>query len=120
MEIKRSTAPVTGADRDIGYACARALVARGAARVYAGVRDPARVGDENLVPLRVDVSVPEEVAAPDAAAGDQLPRGVGRVPGPIAVLARNIGKAAEQEVSSWLLSHLRGSTPAIRPCTGRP
>ncbi|MGW3209738.1 NAD(P)H-binding protein [Streptomyces sp. NPDC001135] len=67
MEIKESTALVTGANRGIGYAFARALIARQAGKVYAGVRDPASVSGEDLTPLRLDVTVPEEVAA---AAGD--------------------------------------------------
>ncbi|MFE7712335.1 SDR family oxidoreductase [Streptomyces sp. NPDC057486] len=70
MEINGSTALVTGANRGIGYAFARALIARGAAKVYAGVRDPASMSDEDLTPLRLDVTVPEEVAAAAAAAGD--------------------------------------------------
>jgi NAD(P)-dependent dehydrogenase (short-subunit alcohol dehydrogenase family) len=70
MEIKGSTALVTGANRGIGYAFARALIGRGAAKVYAGVRDPASVGDADLTPLRLDVTVPEEVAAAAAAAAD--------------------------------------------------
>ncbi|MFJ6559882.1 SDR family oxidoreductase [Streptomyces sp. NPDC091412] len=70
MEIKGSTALVTGANRGIGHAFARALIARGAGKVYAGVRDPAGVGDEDLTPLRLDVTVPEDVAAAAAAAAD--------------------------------------------------
>ncbi|MER6032068.1 hypothetical protein [Streptomyces sp. NPDC001851] len=70
MEIKESTALVTGANRGIGYAVARALIARGPAKVYAGVRDPASVSGEYLTPLRLDVTVPEEVAAAASAAGD--------------------------------------------------
>ncbi|MFE7245464.1 SDR family oxidoreductase [Streptomyces sp. NPDC057580] len=70
MEIKGSTALITGANRGIGYAFARALIARGAAKVYAGVRDPASMSDKDLTPLRLDVTVPEEVAAATAAAGD--------------------------------------------------
>ncbi|GAA2683351.1 SDR family oxidoreductase [Streptomyces lunalinharesii] len=70
MEIKGSTALVTGANRGIGHAFARALIARGARKVYAGVRDPASVGDEDLTPLRLDVTVPEEVVAAAEAASD--------------------------------------------------
>jgi NAD(P)-dependent dehydrogenase (short-subunit alcohol dehydrogenase family) len=40
MEIEGSVALVTGASRGIGLAFARALLSRGAARVYAGVRRP--------------------------------------------------------------------------------
>ncbi|WP_330337339.1 SDR family oxidoreductase [Streptomyces sp. NBC_00557] len=70
MEIRGSTALVTGANRGIGHAFARALIARGAAKVYAGVRDPASVTDEDLSPLRLDVTVPDEVAAAAATARD--------------------------------------------------
>ncbi|MGW0994585.1 SDR family oxidoreductase [Streptomyces sp. NPDC002520] len=70
MEIKGSIALVTGANRGIGHAFARALLDRGAAKVYAGVRDPAGVNDEDLTPLRLDVTEPEEVDAAAAAAGD--------------------------------------------------
>ncbi|MEV6840518.1 SDR family oxidoreductase [Streptomyces sp. NPDC051133] len=70
MEIKGSVALVTGANRGIGRAFARALIDRGAAKVYAGVRDLASVDDADLAPLRLDVTEPEDVAAAAAAAGD--------------------------------------------------
>ncbi|MEW2288577.1 SDR family oxidoreductase [Streptomyces sp. NPDC047841] len=70
MDIEGSTALVTGANRGIGHAFARALIARGAAKVYAGVRDPASVSDADLIALRLDVTVPEEVAAAAATADD--------------------------------------------------
>lgn len=40
MEIEGSVALVTGASRGIGLAFTRALLSRGAGRVYAGVRRP--------------------------------------------------------------------------------
>ncbi|MEV7008729.1 SDR family oxidoreductase [Streptosporangium sp. NPDC051022] len=70
MEIKGSVALVTGANRGIGREFARALLDRGAAKVYAAVRDPASVADPGLVPLRLDVTDHEQVAAAAAAAGD--------------------------------------------------
>ncbi|MFL4905645.1 SDR family oxidoreductase [Streptomyces sp. MMS24-I2-30] len=70
MEIKGSVALVTGANRGIGREFARALLARGADKVYAGVRDPASVRDKDLSPLRLDVTDPEEVVAAAVAAGD--------------------------------------------------
>ncbi|MFJ8271666.1 SDR family oxidoreductase [Streptomyces sp. NPDC094154] len=70
MEIEGSIALVTGANRGIGHAFARALIERGAAKVYAGVRDPASVDDEQLSALRLDVTKPEDVAAAAETAGD--------------------------------------------------
>jgi NAD(P)-dependent dehydrogenase (short-subunit alcohol dehydrogenase family) len=70
MEIKGSIALVTGANRGIGRAFTRALIDRGAAKVYAAVRDPATVSDGDVAALRMDVTKPDEVADAAAAAGD--------------------------------------------------
>ncbi|MFC6085346.1 SDR family oxidoreductase [Sphaerisporangium aureirubrum] len=70
MDIKGAVAVVTGANRGIGYAFARALLEHGAARVYAGARDPGKVTDPDLIPLRLDVTRPDEVAAAAVTAGD--------------------------------------------------
>jgi NAD(P)-dependent dehydrogenase (short-subunit alcohol dehydrogenase family) len=63
MNIKDSTALVTGANRGIGKAFADALLDRGAAKVYAAVRDVATVTDPRLVPIQLDVTDPDRVAA---------------------------------------------------------
>ncbi|MGW1753810.1 SDR family oxidoreductase [Streptomyces mirabilis] len=70
MDIKGSVALVTGANRGIGRAFVRALIEHGAAKVYAGVRDPATVTGEDLIPLRLDVTNPEDIAAAAATADD--------------------------------------------------
>ncbi|MBB6551571.1 SDR family oxidoreductase [Nonomuraea rubra] len=70
MEIKGSAALVTGANRGIGRAFARALVDHGAKKVYAGVRDPGGVRDSDVVPVRLDVTDERSVAAAAAIAGD--------------------------------------------------
>jgi len=70
MKIQSSVALVTGANRGIGLALANALVARGAARVYAAARDPKSVTARGVVPLRLDVTDPAQIAAAAAEAAD--------------------------------------------------
>ena len=63
MKIEGSVALVTGANRGIGKVIADELLARGAARVYAGVRDVTSVTDSRLVPVQLDVSDPAQIAS---------------------------------------------------------
>ena len=70
MKIENAVALVTGANRGIGLAFTRALLARGARKVYAGSRDPAAVTQSGAQPLRLDVTKPDEVAAAAAQAAD--------------------------------------------------
>ena len=62
MNIEDTTALVTGANRGIGKAFADALLDRGAAKVYAAVRDVETVTDSRLVPIRLDVTHPARIA----------------------------------------------------------
>ena len=62
MKIEGSVALVTGANRGIGRAIAGELLARGATKVYAGVRDPSTVTDDRLVPVALDVTDADQVA----------------------------------------------------------
>jgi NAD(P)-dependent dehydrogenase (short-subunit alcohol dehydrogenase family) len=61
MKIAESTALVTGANRGIGKAFTEELLARGAGRVYAGVRGGASLDDPRLVAVDLDVTRPERV-----------------------------------------------------------
>jgi NAD(P)-dependent dehydrogenase (short-subunit alcohol dehydrogenase family) len=62
MKIDGLAALVTGADRGLGRAYARALVSRGAGRVYGAARDPAAVTEPEVVPVGLDITNPEQVA----------------------------------------------------------
>jgi NAD(P)-dependent dehydrogenase (short-subunit alcohol dehydrogenase family) len=72
MKIDGTIALVTGANRGIGKAFAEALLARGAAKVYAGMRQVAGVDDAEprLVPVQLDVTDADRVAAVARELGD--------------------------------------------------
>ncbi|PIF90676.1 short-subunit dehydrogenase [Acidovorax sp. 62] len=71
MKIENAVVLITGANRGIGLAFARELLARGARKVYAGARDPATITlQAGLQALRLDVNNPSDVAAAAALASD--------------------------------------------------
>ena len=70
MNIKDSVVLVTGANRGIGLAFTRELLARGARKVYAGARDPSSVTEPGVQPLKLDITSAEDVAAAAALASD--------------------------------------------------
>ncbi len=70
MKIENAVVLVTGANRGIGLAFTRELLARGARKVYAGARDPATVLQTGVQPVRLDVTKSDEVAAAAELASD--------------------------------------------------
>lgn len=70
MEIKGSTALVTGANRGLGKAFAEALLNAGAGKVYAGARDPSSIKDSRLTPVKLDTTSREDIAAAVEACAD--------------------------------------------------
>jgi NAD(P)-dependent dehydrogenase (short-subunit alcohol dehydrogenase family) len=70
MDIRGAVVLVTGANRGLGLAFAQEALARGARKVYAGARDPDSVTLQGVVPLRLDVTKPEDVAAAARQCGD--------------------------------------------------
>lgn len=70
MNVDGSVALVTGANRGLGKSFCAALLARGAAKVYAGARDPDAVTMDGVEPIRLDITSPDDVAAAAASCGD--------------------------------------------------
>ena len=70
MKLKDSVAFITGANRGLGLSFVRALKAAGAKKIYAAARDPATVTEPGVIPVKLDVTKPEQVAAAAALAGD--------------------------------------------------
>jgi NAD(P)-dependent dehydrogenase (short-subunit alcohol dehydrogenase family) len=70
MKLENSNVFVTGASRGLGLALAREALARGAAKVYAGVRNPETFREPGITPVRIDVTNPASVAAASKVASD--------------------------------------------------
>ena len=70
MKIENAVALVTGANRGIGLAFMRELLARGARKVYAGARNPAMITQSGVQPLRLDVTRSDDVTAAVKEASD--------------------------------------------------
>ena len=93
-KIEGTVALVTGANRGIGQAITEALLARGAAKVYATARDTASLQalrqrhPQRVVALQLDVTAADHVARVAREAAD------------VALLINNAGVAAMQDLTS--------------------
>jgi len=63
MKLDNATVLISGANRGLGLAFAREALARGARKVYAAARDPASVTLAGVVPIKLDVTNPDDIAA---------------------------------------------------------
>ncbi|OAS88483.1 MULTISPECIES: SDR family oxidoreductase [Metabacillus] len=69
MKISEQVAFVTGANRGFGRHLALELLTRGA-KVYAGARNPESINIPGVIPVKLDITNPQEVAAAAMVAKD--------------------------------------------------
>lgn len=96
-DITGRVALVTGANRGLGAAFVAELLERGAAKVYAAARRPESIAadDPRVVPLALDVTDPDSIAAAAEAAPD------------VTILVNNAGIAANQSLVTGDLDEVR-------------
>lgn len=70
MDIAGSVALVTGANRGLGASFCRALLERGAAKVYAGARDVDSIKVTGVTPVKLDITSAADIAAAAELCGD--------------------------------------------------
>jgi NAD(P)-dependent dehydrogenase (short-subunit alcohol dehydrogenase family) len=109
MKIEGTVALVTGASRGIGLAFTRALLQHGAAKVYAGVRDPDNFSMPGPEPIRLDVTDRRQVEAAATAASDVsiVINNAGIIAGPPLLEGSFDGARREMEVNylgTWAVS----------------
>ena len=118
MNINNAIALVTGANRSIGVAFTRELLARGARKVYAGARDPSTVTQPGVEAIRLDVTKPEEVAAAAARAGGMTlvinNAGVGHQGGFLAADSEEVARRQFETNFFGLLRMSKAFAPALK------
>lgn len=95
MKIEGSIALVTGGNRGIGRHFVQQLLDRGAAKVYAAARNPGAIDVPGAIPLALDITDPDAVAAASAAAPD------------LTLLVNNAGTTTGNDLVSGQLDAIR-------------
>ncbi|MFE6698669.1 SDR family oxidoreductase [Streptomyces sp. NPDC057718] len=95
MKIEGSIALVTGGNRGIGRHFVQQLLDRGAAKVYAAARKPETIDVPGAIPLALDITDPDAVAAAAAAAPD------------LTLLVNNAGTTTGNDLVSGELAAIR-------------
>ncbi|MGC4060583.1 MAG: SDR family oxidoreductase [Aquabacterium sp.] len=63
MNLRNAVVFITGANRGLGQSFAKAALAAGAAKVYAAARDPASITLPGVIPVQLDVTDADQIAA---------------------------------------------------------
>lgn len=70
MKVQDATVFITGANRGLGLAFAKAALERGARKVYASARNPSSITLPGVTPVKLDVTSLQDVQAAAALAAD--------------------------------------------------
>ena len=117
MKIQDAVALVTGANRGIGLAFTRELLARGARRVYAAARDPSTITLPGVQAIQLDVTQADQVAEAAQRAGDVTlvinNAGVGHVGGFLAPDSEEVARRQLETNYFGMLSVSKAFAPAL-------
>lgn len=123
LPIQNSISLVTGANRGIGRSIVEALLARGAAKVYAAARNPDTLSDlvvihgDKVVPIALDVTNADQITAAAATASDAtlIINNAGILANPDLFGVDLDGARQEFEVNYWgPLQIIRAFTPSLK------
>jgi NAD(P)-dependent dehydrogenase (short-subunit alcohol dehydrogenase family) len=118
MNIQGSVVFVTGANRGFGLAIAREALASGAAKVYAGMRNTEGFNVPGIVPVKLDVTDPDSVAAAAALCPDTNVlvnnAGIARiVTGPLDVRMESLSREVFEANFYGMIRVTRAFAPAL-------